>query len=31
VEAKNLENLTGWNRTDIVGRMALTGQQLQAK
>jgi hypothetical protein len=30
-EAKNLENLTGWNRTDIVGRMALTGQQLQGK
>jgi hypothetical protein len=30
-EAKNLEDLTGWNRTDIVGRMALTGQQLQAK
>jgi hypothetical protein len=31
VEAKNLENLTGWNRTDITGRMALTGQQLQGK
>jgi hypothetical protein len=28
-EAKNLEDLTGWNRTDIVGRMALTGQQLK--
>jgi hypothetical protein len=30
-EAQNLENLTGWNRTDIVGRMALTGQALQGK
>jgi hypothetical protein len=28
-EAKNLEDLTGWNRTDIVGRMALTGQQIK--
>jgi hypothetical protein len=28
-EAKNLEELTGWNRTDIVGRMALTGQELK--
>jgi hypothetical protein len=31
VEAKNLEDLTGWNRTDITGRMALTGQQIKAK
>jgi hypothetical protein len=28
-EAKNLEGLTGWNRTDITGRMALTGQQIK--
>jgi hypothetical protein len=28
LEAKNLEDLTGWNRTDIARRMALTGQQL---
>jgi len=28
-EAKNLQDLTGWNRTDIVGRMALTGQQIK--
>jgi hypothetical protein len=28
IEAKNLEDLTGWNRTDIARRMALTGQQL---
>jgi hypothetical protein len=28
-EAKNLEDLTGWNRTDIVGRMALTGQPIK--
>lgn len=28
-EAKNLEDLTGWNRTDITGRMALTGQQIK--
>jgi hypothetical protein len=28
LEAKNLEDLTGWNRTDIGRRMALTGQQL---
>ena len=28
-EARNLEDLTGWNRTDIVGRMALTGQQIK--
>ncbi|THD62618.1 MAG: DUF2330 domain-containing protein [Bradyrhizobium sp.] len=28
-EAKNLEDLTGWNRTDITGRMALTGQQVK--
>jgi hypothetical protein len=31
VEAKNLAELTGWNRTDITGRMALTGQQLAPK
>jgi hypothetical protein len=31
VEAKNLEDLTGWNRTEITGRMALTGQQLEPK
>jgi hypothetical protein len=31
LEAKNLQDLTGWNRTDIVGRMAITGQQLKAK
>jgi hypothetical protein len=31
VEAKNLEELTGWNRTDITGRMALTGQEFQIK
>jgi hypothetical protein len=31
VEAKNLEDLTGWNRTDITGRMALTGQEFQIK
>jgi hypothetical protein len=30
-QAKNLEDLTGWNRTDIIGRMALTGQQTEAK
>jgi hypothetical protein len=30
-EAKNLEGLTGWNRTDITGRMALTGQRLEMK
>jgi hypothetical protein len=29
LEAKNLEDLTGWNRTDIAGRMALTGQQIK--
>jgi hypothetical protein len=29
VEAKNLEDLTGWNRTDITGRMAQTGQQIK--
>jgi hypothetical protein len=28
LEAKNLEDLTGWNRTDIARRMALTGQRL---
>jgi hypothetical protein len=28
-EAKNLEDLTGWNRTDIAGRMAMTGQQIK--
>jgi hypothetical protein len=28
-EAKNLQDPTGWNRTDIVGRMALTGQQIK--
>jgi hypothetical protein len=28
-EAKTLEGLTGWNRTDIVGRMALTGQPIK--
>jgi hypothetical protein len=28
-EAMNLEDLTGWNRTDITGRMALTGQQIK--
>jgi hypothetical protein len=28
-EAKSLEDLTGWNRTDIVGRMALTGQEIK--
>jgi hypothetical protein len=31
VEAKNLEDLTGWNRTDIEARMAQTGQPLMAK
>jgi hypothetical protein len=31
VEAKNLEDLTGWNRTDIIGRMALTGQPIGPK
>lgn len=30
-EAKNLEDLTGWNRTDITGRMALTGEQLEPR
>ena len=30
-EAKNLADLTGWNRTDITGRMALTGQQVGPK
>jgi hypothetical protein len=28
VEAKNLEDLTGWSRADITGRMALTGEEL---
>ena len=28
-EAKNLEDLTGWNRADIIGRMAKTGQQIE--
>jgi hypothetical protein len=31
VEAKNLEDLTGWNHTDIIGRMALTCQQIGPK
>jgi hypothetical protein len=30
-EAKNLEDLTGWNLTDITGRMAFTGQQLEPR
>jgi hypothetical protein len=30
-EAKNLEDLTGWARGDIEGRMAITGQPLRAK
>jgi hypothetical protein len=30
-EAKNLEDLTGWSRTDIAGRMAMTGEELKAK
>jgi hypothetical protein len=30
-EAKNLEDLTGWSHTDVAGRMAMTGQQLQTK
>jgi hypothetical protein len=30
-EAKNLEDLTGWSRGDIVGRMARTGQQVEAR
>jgi hypothetical protein len=30
LEAKNLENLTGWTRADIEARMAKTGQPLRA-
>lgn len=30
LEAKNLENLTGWKRSDIEARMAQTGQPLRA-
>jgi hypothetical protein len=30
LEAKNLENLTGWTRSDIEARMAQTGQPLRA-
>jgi hypothetical protein len=30
-EAKNLEDLTGWNRTDIIGRMAITGQPVETR
>jgi hypothetical protein len=30
-EAKNLEDLTGWTRSDIEARMAQTGQPLQVK
>jgi hypothetical protein len=31
LEAKNLENLTGWTRQDIEARMSQTGQPLQVK
>jgi hypothetical protein len=31
VEAKNLEDLTGWTRADIEARMAQTGQPLRVK
>jgi hypothetical protein len=31
LEAQNLENLTGWSRTDIEARMAQTGQPLQVR
>ena len=31
LEAKNLEDLTGWTRKDIEARMAQTGQPLQVK
>jgi hypothetical protein len=31
IEAKNLEDLTGWNRTDIIGRMARTGQPVETR
>ena len=30
LEAKNLESLTGWTRSDIEARMARTGQPLRA-
>jgi hypothetical protein len=31
IEAKNLEDLTGWNHTDIIGRMARTGQPVETR
>ena len=31
LEAKNLENLTGWTRSDIEARMAQTGQPLRSE
>jgi hypothetical protein len=30
-EAKNLENLTGWSRADIVNRMVMTGQPIETR
>ena len=29
MQAKNLEELTGWSHTDVAGRMAMTGQELK--